>query len=156
MIISSSLKNGTSVDRSLCTSTYRNYSTSTYRKYGKTPCLLHEFKKLRESDKERFYSLLLDAKNKVIAVDFVSQGTLDSAAVHPREVYKPAIISSASSVIFVHAHPSGDPKPSESDREITKTLKNAGEIMGIRVLDHIIIGAGAYDSFADTGKLDEM
>lgn len=89
----------------------------------------HAFKKLATSDKERFYSILLDAKNKVIGVDMVSQGSLNSSQVHPREVYKSALLSSAASVIFVHSHPSGDPEPSFSDREITKQLKEAGDLI---------------------------
>ena len=113
----------------------------------------NSFKKLRESDKERFYSILLDTKNKVIGVDMVSQGSVDSSPVHPREVYKSALLSSASSVIFVHSHPSGDPEPSVSDREITKQLKKAGELLGIEVLDHVIIGQGEYYSFADKDEL---
>jgi len=111
------------------------------------------FKKLRESDKERFYSILLDTKNKVIGVDMVSQGAVDCSPVHPREVYKSALLSSASSVIFVHSHPSGDPEPSISDKEITKQLKEAGELLGIEVLDHVIIGQDEYYSFADKGEL---
>jgi len=111
------------------------------------------FKNLSESDKERFYSILLDTKNKVIGVDMVSQGSVDSSPVHPGEVYKSALLSSASSVIFVHPHPSGDPEPSVSDREITRQLKEAGELLGIEVLDHVIIGRGKYYSFADKGEL---
>ena len=97
------------------------------------------FKNLIESDKERFYSVFLDVKNKVIGVDMVSQGTLNSSPVHPREVYKSALLASAASVIFVHSHPSGDPTPSVTDREITTKLKQAGELMEIDVLDHVII-----------------
>jgi len=111
------------------------------------------FKKLGISDKERFYSVLLDTKNKVIGVDMVSQGSVDSSPVHPREVYKSALLSSASSVIFVHSHPSGDPEPSISDKEITKQLKQAGELLGIEVLDHVIIGQDEYYSFADKDEL---
>lgn len=113
------------------------------------------FKKLVESDKERFYSLLLDAKNNVIGVDMVSQGALNSSLVHPREVYKSALLASAASVIFVHNHPSGDPEPSEHDKEITKQLKLAGDLLGIDVLDHVIIGLDEYFSFGDKGILDE-
>ena len=111
------------------------------------------FKGLHESDREKFYAIHLDAKNKVIGVNMVSQGTQDSSPVHPREVYKPAILNSAASVIFVHAHPSGDSGPSNSDREITGMLKEAGKLMGIEVLDHVIIGNGSYYSFADRGEL---
>lgn len=111
------------------------------------------FKKLATSDKERFYSILLDAKNKVIGVDMVSQGSLNSSQVHPREVYKSALLSSAASIIFVHSHPSGDPEPSISDKEITKQLKEAGDLLGIEVLDHVIIGRDEYYSFADKDEI---
>jgi DNA repair protein RadC len=111
------------------------------------------FKNLAESDREKFYAVHLDAKNKVIGVDMVSQGSIDSSLVHPREVFKPAILNSAASVIFVHSHPTGDPEPSVSDKEITKQLEMAGEIMGIDVLDHVIIGRDKYYSFADKGEL---
>jgi len=83
----------------------------------------------------------------------VSQGSLDSSPVHPREVYKSALLASAASVIFVHSHPSGDPEPSISDREITRQLKEAGELLGIEVLDHVIIGQDEYYSFADKDEL---
>lgn len=111
------------------------------------------FKKLVESDKEKFYSIFLDPKNKVIGVDMVSQGALDSSQVHPREVYKSALLASASSVIFVHGHPSGDPEPSLSDKEITRILRQAGELLQINVLDHVIVGRDRYYSFADKGEL---
>jgi DNA repair protein RadC len=83
----------------------------------------------------------------------VSQGALDSAPVHPREVYKSALLASAANVIFVHGHPSGDPEPSLSDKEITRLLKEAGELLQINVLDHIIIGLDRYYSFADKREL---
>lgn len=111
------------------------------------------FKKLVESDKERFYSLFLDPKNKVIGVEMVSQGSLESSPVHPREVYKSALLASASSLIFVHSHPSGDPEPSLADKEITRLLKSAGELLQIGVLDHVIVGLNKYYSFADRGEL---
>jgi DNA repair protein RadC len=111
------------------------------------------FKKLVESDKEKFYSIFLDCKNKVIGVDMVSQGALDSSPVHPREVYKSALLASAANVIFVHGHPSGDPEPSLADKEITSILKQVGELLQINVLDHIIVGLDKYYSFADKGEL---
>ncbi|HBI22903.1 MAG TPA: hypothetical protein DDX84_01525, partial [Nitrospiraceae bacterium] len=83
----------------------------------------------------------------------VSMGCLTSSIVHPREVYIQAIKNSAASVIFLHNHPSGDPSPSPEDVEITKRLVAAGDILGIKVLDHIIIGEGEYLSFADKGLL---
>lgn len=111
------------------------------------------FKKLVESDKEKFYSIFLDPKNKVIGVDMVSQGSMDSSPVHPREVYKSALLASAARVIFVHGHPSGDPEPSYSDKEITKILRQAGELLQITVLDHVIVGRDRFYSFADKGEL---
>jgi len=111
------------------------------------------FKDMRESDRERFYSVLLDNKNKVIGVDLVSQGTLSESPVHPREVYKSALLASASSVIFVHSHPSGDPTPSIQDSEITRMLDDAGKLLGIVLLDHVIIGNGRYYSFSEVGEL---
>lgn len=111
------------------------------------------FKKLVESDKEKFYSIFLDPKNKVIGVDMVSQGSMDSSPVHPREVYKSALLASAANVIFVHGHPSGDPEPSYSDKEITKILRQAGELLQITVLDHVIVGRDRFYSFADKGEL---
>jgi len=111
------------------------------------------FKKLQESDRERFYAVLLDMKNRVIGVDMVSQGTGTSAPVAPNEVYKPALLASAASVIFVHSHPSGDPEPSIADKELTQQLVQLGELMGIQVLDHVIVGRDKYYSFSDKGEI---
>lgn len=111
------------------------------------------FKNLHETDREKFYAIHLDTKNNVIGVDMVSQGSLSSSPVHPREVYKPAILNSAASIILVHSHPSGEPEPSISDRELTIQLEQVAEVMGIEVLDHVIIGRGEYYSFADKGEL---
>jgi len=86
-------------------------------------------------------------------IPFVCPGCLNYSPVHPREAYKSALLASATSVIFVHSHPSGDPEPSESDREITKQLKKAGDLLCINVLDHVIIGKGKYYSFMDKGEL---
>jgi len=122
-------------------------------KFSNSVDVYNAFKNLHETDRERFYAIHLDTKNKVIGVDMISQGSLNSSTVHPREVYKPAILNSAASVIFVHSHPSGESEPSVSDRELTKQLKQAAEIMGIEVLDHVIIGRDEYYSFADKGEL---
>lgn len=108
---------------------------------------------LRDSRKELFLTLLLDGKNRIMRKVEVSIGSLNQSIVHPREVFAPAVRESAAAVIFIHNHPSGDPAPSREDREITRRLKEAGEILGIRVLDHIIIGDGSYFSFVESGLL---
>ena len=95
-------------------------------------------------DRETFVVLLLDTKNRVLVSPTISVGTLSSSLVHPREVFKPAVRVSAANVILVHNHPSQDTTPSREDREITKRLKAAGEIFGIQVLDHVIIGDGHF------------
>ena len=100
--------------------------------------------RLKGKKREYFLILLLDTRNQLIGMNTVSMGSLDSSIVHPREVFKEAISSSAASVILVHNHPSGDPQPSKEDIELTKRLAKAGEIMGIDVLDHIIVGSKNY------------
>jgi len=96
-------------------------------------------RRLRDKKKEHFLALLLDSRNRLIKVSEVSIGSLDTSIVHPREVFKEALSVSAASVIFVHNHPSGDLTPSEDDIKLSKRLAQAGEIMGIDVLDHIIV-----------------
>jgi len=95
--------------------------------------------RLKGKKKEYFLALLLDTRNQLIKVSEISVGSLDTNIVHPREVFKEAISASAAAVIFVHNHPSGDPEASEDDIKLTKRLAEAGEIVGIDVLDHIII-----------------
>ena len=109
--------------------------------------------RLRGKKKEHFLALLLDTRNQLIKVSEISVGSLDTSIVHPREVFKEAIAASAASVIFVHNHPSGDPEASEDDIELTKRLAQAGEIVGIDVLDHIIIGDKNYLSLKRKGLL---
>jgi DNA repair protein RadC len=102
---------------------------------------------LRDLKKEQFRVLLLDTKNKIIKDELISQGSLTTSPIHPREVINPAIRGSAASVIFLHNHPSGDPEPSMDDIEVTKRLCNSFNIVGISVLDHIIVGYDGYFSF---------
>jgi DNA repair protein RadC len=112
------------------------------------------FQPLVESlKKECFWNVLLDGKNRIIKIIRVSEGCLTSSLVHPREVFRAAIAEAAASVIFVHNHPSGDPAPSQEDLHITRRLVETGKIVGIRALDHVIIGACRYFSFADQGLL---
>jgi DNA repair protein RadC len=114
--------------------------------------VLQEF--LADTDREHFVILMLDQKNQVIGINTVSIGSLTARVVHPREVYKPAILSNCAALILGHNHPSGDPQPSKEDRAITQRLKEAGALLGINVLDHLVIGAdGRYFSFADENLL---
>ena len=108
---------------------------------------------LRDRRKEYFLALLLDGKNRIVREVQVSEGSLNQSIVHPREVFNPAVRDSAAAVILIHNHPSGDPAPSREDREITRRLREAGELLGIKVLDHIVIGDGSYVSFVEQGLL---
>jgi DNA repair protein RadC len=115
--------------------------------------LLHTY--LRDADREHFVVILLDQKHGVIGINTVSIGSLSGSTVHPREVFKPAILANAAAIICGHNHPSGAPNPSQDDRAITHKLVQAGKLLGIDVLDHVIIGAeGCYFSFADEGLID--
>ncbi len=107
--------------------------------------------RLKGKKKEYFLALLLDTRGQVIKIAEISVGSLDSSIVHPREVFKEAMSASAASVIFVHNHPSGDSEPSEDDIKLTERLVQAGEIVGIDVLDHIIIGDSSYLSLKSKG-----
>jgi DNA repair protein RadC len=102
-------------------------------------------------DREHFVVALLDTKHKFIGLNTVAIGSLNAAVVHPREVFKPAILANAHAIICAHNHPSGAPQPSQEDRLLTRRLVLAGEALGITVLDHIILGDGSetYYSFAD-------
>jgi DNA repair protein RadC len=108
-----------------------------------------------DADREHFVVLCLDGKNAVIAANIVSVGSLNLAIVHPRETFKAAVLCNANAIICGHNHPSGDPEPSMEDQALTKRLHAAGEVLGIKLLDHIIIGdEGRQYSFADQGRLD--
>ena len=107
---------------------------------------------LRDSewlDREVFYCMHLNTRNQVLSLEEISKGTLNAAIVHPREVYKAVILRSASGIILAHNHPSGDPAPSRDDLVLTQRLKDAGELIGIPVLDHIIIGHDKYYSLRE-------
>lgn len=108
---------------------------------------------MRFLEKEHFKTILLNTKNHVISIEDISVGSLNSSIVHPREVFKPAIRRSSASVILVHNHPSGDPTPSKEDIEVTSRLVNAGNILGISVLDHIIIGNNFILSLKEQGLM---
>ena len=108
--------------------------------------------RLPQLEHEVFYALLLDGKNRVHGEVLVSEGSLTAALVHPREVFAPAIRAAAAALILVHNHPSGDPTPSAEDRAITERLRQVGELVGIRVLDHVVIGRPGYASMAEGGR----
>lgn len=102
---------------------------------------------------EEFRVILLDTANTIIGEQVVTRGSLNMSVVHPREVFKKAIANSAAGIIVLHNHPSGNPSPSEEDRQITKTLSEAGKIIGIQLLDHIIIAGRNYYSFIEHKEL---
>ena len=108
---------------------------------------------MRESKKEHFVELCLDTKNQVIREDTISIGSLNANIVHPREVFRTALIESAAHIIVAHNHPSGDPTPSSEDIEVTKKLVETGKIMGIDVLDHVIIGDCRHFSMKEAGHI---
>ena len=108
---------------------------------------------MRTLDREHFRVILLNSKNRVLSVETISVGTLNASIVHPREGLKPAIMKSAAAIILVHNHPTGVPTPSQEDIAITKRFVKAGEIVGIDVLDHIIIGNGQFQSLKELGVL---
>ncbi len=120
---------------------------------GSEQTFRHFHERMKDLKKETFVCLLLDTKHNVIREEKIAVGSLNESLVHPREVFQPAIAESAASVLFVHNHPSGDPTPSPQDRQLTRRLCEAGDLVGIQVLDHIIIGRDAYYSFAEQGEI---
>lgn len=108
---------------------------------------------LGDERKEHFVALLLDARRRVISKELISIGTLTSSLVHPRELFLPAITASAAAIVVAHNHPSGDPEPSPEDLALTRRLRQAGEIVGIELLDHVIVAGGRYVSLKQRGIL---
>jgi len=113
----------------------------------------HYRPRLAGAPRETFWVVLLDVKNRILGEAKVSEGSLSSAVVHPREVFRPAVEESAAAVILVHNHPSGDSTPSAEDVAITRRLREAGDVMGVKVLDHVVIGGDGYTSFVERGLL---
>ena len=109
---------------------------------------------LRHNKKEHFIALYLNARNQLVHKETISMGTLNANLVHPREVFEPALKHSAAGIMVAHNHPSGDPKPSEDDLEITKRLAEVGKMMGIELLDHVIIATNSHFSFKEEGYLN--
>ncbi len=129
-------------------------STQKYRPYQITgPKDLYEFfSDLGTWDRETLYCVHLDQRNRIVSCEEVSRGTLAGSLVHPREVYKAAILSSAASITIVHNHPSGDPEPSSEDHEVFNRLIEAGRILGIPLLDSVIVGDDQYYSMRDSTR----
>ncbi|MFA5032273.1 MAG: JAB domain-containing protein [bacterium] len=113
----------------------------------KTPQTVWELlSDLRKKDREYFVVLCLNSKNRVLCINTISVGTLNASMVHPREVFKPAILANSASIILAHNHPSGEPEPSREDKEITKQIMEAGKILNIPLLDHVILGGESWIS----------
>ncbi len=110
-------------------------------------------KRIADEDREVFLVLCLNTKNKVVAIHRAHVGSINASIVHPREVFKSAILNNAASIIVAHNHPSGQSVPSPEDFEVTKRLVKAGEIIGIEVLDHIVIGRNEYTSLKSQGRM---
>ena len=106
-----------------------------------------------DADKEHFVLLVMNNKNCINGFKVISTGSLTASLAHPREVWRAALHLCAAAVVFVHNHPSGDPAPSPEDQEITRRLKETGELLGIRVLDHVVLGQERFFSFSDRGLL---
>jgi DNA repair protein RadC len=127
---------------------------STGRRVGSSQDIYRHYQPLmRTLRRECFKAILLDSKHSIIKDVTISEGSLSSSIVHPREAFNAAVRESAAAVVFLHNHPSGDPEPSPEDHALTRRLLTSGEILGIKVLDHLIIGDGRYVSFADQGWL---
>jgi DNA repair protein RadC len=131
----------------------RRYSSEPHQK-AKITCpedIASLLKDMELLDREEFRTICLTAKNHVLSVNTVTIGIADSCLAAPREVFKPAVMKSAVSVIVAHNHPSGDPEPSDQDKLLTQRLKQTGEILGIPVLDHVIIGSNCWVSLKERG-----
>jgi len=114
----------------------------------------HLHPRLRDCEHEHFLVILLDSRHRIVRELTISQGTLTASLVHPREVFRAAVRESAAALVLVHNHPSGDPAPSAEDRLVTRRLCQAGQIVGIRVLDHVIVAERGYFSFCEMGEIE--
>ena len=122
-------------------------------KIGESKDGFYEMRDIRGWSKEVFVALYLDTKARIISREILSVGILDSAVIHPREVFRNAISRNAYSVIIVHNHPSGDCLPSVEDKEATRQIKEAGKIIGIKLLDHVIVSKDNFYSFSDKNEM---
>ncbi|MDY0282509.1 MAG: JAB domain-containing protein [Salinivirgaceae bacterium] len=116
--------------------------------------VLKNTRKMLRLDQEQFWVLHLNAKNQLIGYEVISAGSLTASIVHPREVFKGAILNGSAAIVCCHNHPSGDPTPSSEDDIITARLRRGADLLGIRLLDHVIIGLKKYYSYSDNGKIN--
>lgn len=131
----------------------RAHPPTSLPRVGSSAKVYERFQQLADFDREVFLVCLLDTKQRIIGIHVVSVGTLDASPVHPREVFKAAIVANAASIICVHNHPSGEATPSREDYDITSRLAKAGALLGIPLLDHVVIGVDGHASFRDRGVL---
>jgi DNA repair protein RadC len=115
----------------------------------------HFYLRLRSARQECFIALQLDGRHRLQSEVLVTRGTLTASLVHPREVFRSAVREAAAALVLVHNHPSGDPSPSREDREVTERLSRAGEILGVRVVDHVIVAERGYHSFREAGDMQQ-
>ena len=130
-----------------------NYETDNFCKPNVVAELLNEVASLNVMGEEHCYMLALNNKGKSIGLFFISKGTVNMTCLNPREVFMRALLVGASLIVLCHNHPSGDPKPSRQDMEVTKKVKEVGELLGIPLVDHIIIGGSDYYSFMEKGLI---
>jgi len=123
---------------------------------GPEDVFAHFHPRLRLLPHETFIALLLDGRHRVLREETVSQGTLTASLVHPREVFRSALRESAAALILVHNHPSGDPTQSAEDREVTRRLARAGELLGVRILDHVVVAERGFCSLQREGCLEPV
>ena len=128
----------------------KDYDKSSQIKESKD--VLNYVEDFRDLDKEVFVCFYLNTKNRIIKREVLSIGTLNSALIHPREVFRSAVLFASSKIIICHNHPSGDPKPSDEDIDLTERMKQAGEILGIKMIDHIIVTKKRHWSYVVNGK----
>ena len=129
------------------------YSDTTIKSPGDVVRFAREVLEMEEMAEENFIVICLNTKNKIAGVHTVSIGSLNSTIVHPREVFKAALLNNASAIVLMHNHPSGDPEPSMEDIQTTRRLVDAGNILGIKVFDHVVIGDGRYISLKEHGMM---
>lgn len=127
------------------------YGDTAMRSPDEVAQLARDVMGLHEAAEENFVIVCLNTKNKIAGIHTISIGSLNSSIVHPREVFKAALLNNASGIIMMHNHPSGDPEPSREDIETTQRLITAGTILGIKVVDHVVIGDGCYISLKEQG-----